>query len=168
MKIAIIGYSGSGKSTLAKRLGEYYSCDVLHLDSVSYAPNWVRRADEEIAEDVKPFLEKDAWIIEGNYSRILYEQRMEDADKIIFFNFNRFSCLWRAYRRYRKYKGTNRPDLASGCNDKFDMGFILWILRDGRSKKAKVRYKIVADTYPNKTVIIKNQRQLDCFEKTLR
>lgn len=37
MKIAIIGYSGSGKSTLARKLGNYYNCNVLHLDSIHFA-----------------------------------------------------------------------------------------------------------------------------------
>ena len=163
MKIAIIGYSGAGKSTLAKKLSHYYDCEVLHLDRIHFAPNWVERSDEEMVSDVRSFMEKENWIIEGNYSRVLYEKRMEEADQIIFLNFNRFSCLWRAYKRYRTYKGATRPDMANGCNEKFDWEFVCWILRGGRSRKAKSRYKKVAEIYWKKIVILKNQRKLDLF-----
>ena len=166
MKIAIIGYSGAGKSTLAKKLSHYYDCDVLHLDSIHFAPHWVERSDEEMVSDIKSFIKKENWIIEGNYSRILYTQRMEDADQIIFLNFNRFSCWWRAYKRYRTYKGTTRPDMAEGCCEKFDWEFTRWIFRDGRSKKAKTRYKNTVKTYPQKMVILKNQYQLNRFLET--
>lgn len=163
MKIAITGYSGSGKSTLAARLGEHFACDVLHLDSIHFTRNWNERTDEEMIADVKPFMEKGNWIIEGNYSSILYQQRMEDATQIIILDFNRFSCLWRAYKRYRTYRGTTRPDVADGCSEKFDWEFIRWILRDGRSEKAKNRYRTLMKTYPHKTVVLKNQDQLDRF-----
>lgn len=163
MKIAIIGYSGAGKSTLAGKLGSYYRCDVLHLDAVHFAPNWVERSEEEMTADVKAFMERESWVIEGNYSGVLYQRRMEEADQIIFLNFNRFSCLWRAYRRYRTYQGKVRPDMAAGCDEKLDWEFVCWILRDGRSPKAKRRYRNVMETYPQKVVVLKNQRELDRF-----
>lgn len=168
MKIAIIGYSGSGKSTIARKLGEYYSCQVLHLDTVQYAPNWIEREYEEKKSDVAEFLKNDDWVIDGNYSKFFYEERMEKADQIIFMNFNRFNCLWRVFKRYRTYKGTSRPDMTEGCNEKLDYEFILWILRSGRSKAARERYRQVVKKYSNKSVILKNQRDIDNFIKNLK
>lgn len=168
MKIAIIGYSGSGKSTIARKLGEYYSCQVLHLDTVQYAPNWIEREYEEKKSDVAEFLKNDDWVIDGNYSKFFYEERMEKADQIIFMNFNRFNCLWRVFKRYRTYKGTSRPDMTVGCNEKLDYEFILWILRNGRSKAARERYRQVVKKYSNKSVILKNQRDIDNFIKNLK
>ncbi|MCF0111061.1 MAG: DNA topology modulation protein [Erysipelotrichaceae bacterium] len=167
MKIAIVGYSGSGKSTLAGKLGKLYMYDVLHLDSIHFSSGWKERSDEDMITDVKAFLDKENWIIEGNYSRILYQRRMEEADRIVVMNFNRFSCLVRAYKRYRMYKGKTRPDMAPGCSEKFDREFVLWILRDGRNKTMKKRYRDVMQRYPDKTVVLKNQRQMDDFVSTL-
>ncbi|SUN05625.1 DNA topology modulation protein [Streptococcus agalactiae] len=84
MKIAIIGYSGSGKSTLARKLGNYYNCNVLHLDSIHFAPNWEERKYDDMIDDVSSMLEKRTWIIEGNYKKLLYQERLADADEIIF------------------------------------------------------------------------------------
>lgn len=167
MKIAIMGYSGSGKSTLARKLGELYGVDVLHFDTVHFLPDWIIRSREEKERITEDFMNThDAWVIDGNYSKLSYERRLEEADVIILLLFNRFSCLYRAAKRYRKYRNTTRPDMAAGCNEKLDREFIRWILWEGRTKETKVRYQHVMQTYPQKVIVVKNQRQLDdCYEK---
>ncbi len=168
MKIAIIGYSGSGKSTLAKELGQMYGAAVFHFDAVQFLPGWKVRDEKEKRKMTEEFMDTHtSWVIDGNYSKLCYERRMEEADVIILLLFNRFSCLYRAYRRYRKYKNTTRPDMAEGCNEKMDYEFIKWILREGRSKRAKKRYDDVISRYGRKTVVIKNQKQLDRYKKNL-
>ncbi|NLZ36776.1 MAG: topology modulation protein [Clostridiales bacterium] len=162
MKIAVIGYSGSGKSTLARILGEKYKLPVLHLDAVTHLPGWVRRSDEEASDDVRRFMaENNGWVIDGNYRKCCHEERLRTADKIIFLDYNRFFCFFSAWRRAVKYKNTVRPDMAAGCNEKFDLEFALWILRDGRKKAAKVRYDEYEKQYPEKFIRIKNRRRLN-------
>lgn len=168
MKIAIIGYSGSGKSTLARKLGEIYQADVLHFDTVHFLPNWEIRSQDEKMRLTKEFLDNhDSYIIDGNYSKLFYERRIREADIIIILLFNRFSCLYRVIRRYFKYKNMTRPDMCEGCNEKLDFEFIKWVLYDGRSKRAKERYRNVISQYKNKVIVIKNQKQLDAYLKTL-
>ena len=100
MKIAIVGYSGSGKSTLARFLSEKLSAPVLYLDTVHWLPGWQERPREQTREIVKNFLaENGAWVIDGSYCKVHYERRMDEADTIIFLNFNRFTCLHRAFKR---------------------------------------------------------------------
>ena len=164
MKIAIIGYSGSGKSTLARQLAEAYNIPVLHFDKVQFRPNWEIRPQPSKEIMTKTFLDlhKD-WVIDGNYSKLSFERRMEEADVIILLLFNRISCLYRVTRRYLKYKNATRSDMADGCTEKLDWEFVKWVLRDGRTKTSKQRYQSVRDRYPEKTVVIKNQRQLDAY-----
>ncbi len=107
----------------------------------------------------------DAWVMDGNYSKLFYERRLDEADVIILLLFNRFSCLHRAAKRYRKYRNTSRPDMAAGCNEKLDWEFIRWILHDGRTKESRARYRSVAEQYPQKVVIIRNQKELDGYLK---
>ncbi len=164
MKISILGYSGSGKSTLAQKLGNKYEIDVLHLDTVQFLPGWEIRAEEEKQRITKEFLDTHtSWVIDGNYSGLYFEQRMQEADKIILLLFNRFSCLNRAFKRYRKYKNSTRPDMAEGCEEKFDIEFIKWILFGGRGKRAKRRYQGVISDYRDKVIVIKTQSKLDSF-----
>ena len=130
MKIAIVGYSGSGKSTLARELSKKYQTDVLHFDAVHFLPDWKIRSDEKKKRITENFLNThDSWVIDGNYSKLFYERRMEEADIIILLLFNRFSCLYRAYCRYIRYKNTTRPDMAEGCKEKFDLELNKYISR---------------------------------------
>lgn len=168
MKIAIIGYSGAGKSTLAKKLGEKLNADVLHLDSIGFKNDWMKRDLKEQLQLADKVLSKDSWVIDGNWSKIYYERRMNDADKIIFLNFNRFYCLKEAYKRYRKYKNKTRPDMAEGCQEKFDLEFVLWILRNGRKKSAKNRYMAVCREHRDKVLVFKNRKQVVDYIKAFR
>lgn len=162
MKIAILGYSGSGKSTLARKLGEYYNCDVLHFDAVQFLPNWEIRKQEEKERITKEFLDThDAWVIDGNYSKLFLEQRLEEADMIILMQFNRCNCLYRVTKRYLKYRNQTRPDMGDGCNEKLDWEFVRWVLHDGRKKQTKERYRRITEQYKEKTIVLKSQRQLD-------
>lgn len=168
MKILIIGYSGSGKSTLAKRLGEQFNAPVLHLDTVQYLPDWQEREKSEKLKTVEDFLNKNnSWIIDGTYSGLHFERRLEESDLIIMLLFNRFTCFKRVVSRYRKFKGKSRPDMTDGCIEKLDGEFIKWILLDGRTKKRRERFKKIAGKYPEKTVIVKTQKQLDLFVNNL-
>ena len=164
MKIAVLGYSGSGKSTLARLLAEKYQADTLHFDTVQFLPGWVIRDQGEKARLTEEFLNThDAWVIDGNYSKLSFDRRMAEADEIVFLLFNRVSCLYRAYRRSRVFAGKTRPDMAEGCREKFDWEFATWILWKGRGKKNKQLFGGVMTRYPEKIVIIKNQKQLDAY-----
>lgn len=118
---------------------------------------------------MKQFLSQHKdWVIDGNYSWCCYEERMEQADHIIFLNFSRWNCLYRAWKRYRRYKGRVRESMAAGCPERFDWEFIRWILWDGRTKNAKERYRNIRSTYPDKFISLKNQKELDAFLKTIQ
>lgn len=169
MKISIIGYSGSGKSTLAGFLGEQYQVPVLYLDKVHWLPGWNERETSEKQDIVHDFLNQNSgWVIDGNYSRLFFEERMEEADKIIFMNFNRVTCLFRAWKRYITYRGRTRESMTDGCDEKIDFEFVKWILHEGRSESHKKQFQAVQEKYSDKVVVLKNQRQLNRFMKNAK
>ena len=168
MKIAIIGYSGSGKSTLARKLGEMYNLPILHFDTVQFRPNWEIRPQASKEIMTKTFLDlHEDWVIDGNYSKLSFERRMKEADVIIQLRFNRVSSLYRVTCRYLTYKEGTRPDMAQGCKEKLDWEFVTWVLWKGRTKTARQRYRDVQKRYPDKTIVIKNQRQLNAVQKRI-
>ena len=168
MKIAIIGYSGSGKSTLARKLAEQYNLPVLHFDRVQFRPNWEIRPQASKEIMTKTFLDlHDRWVIDGNYSKLSFERRMEEADVIIMLLFNRFSSLYRVTRRYLTYKEDTRPDMAEGCKEKLDWEFVKWVLWEGRKKTTRQRFRNLMTQYPEKVIVIKNQKQLDDAQKRI-
>lgn len=164
MKIAILGYSGSGKSTLGRALGEFYGVPVLHLDTVMFLPNWQERQKDEQRAIVQRFMdENESWVIDGNYGNLLRARRLEEADVIVLMLFNRFSSLVRVTRRYLRYRGHRRPDMAEGCSEKLDAEFIRWVLWKGRTKGRRKHLRDILTQYPGKCVVIKNQRQINRY-----
>ena len=164
MKIAIIGYSGAGKSTLAEKLSNYYSIPKLHIDTLQFRPGWQDSDRDWMKTEMKNFLTNHSdWVIDGNYSWCYYEERMLKADQIIFLNFSPWTCLLRVFKRYLKYRGQVRKSMAAGCPERFDWEFIRWILWDGRKKNAKERYQRIQETYPEKVIVLRSQKEIDHF-----
>lgn len=162
MKTAIIGYSGAGKSTLAGRLAGYYGCPVLYLDRVQFEPGWKERDREEARGIVKEFMDREqAWVIDGTYSGFWQERRLAEADWILFFDFSRWRCLYQALKRYVGNRGIVRESAADGCAEKIDLEFILWILRDGRTRERRARFEKIRETYPEKTVVFRSHRDVN-------
>ena len=167
MKIAIIGYSGSGKSTLAKKLSEIYNCPLLYLDTIQFEANWKIRDIDEGRLMVGEFLKNDSWIIDGNYREFLQEKRLQDADKIIFMNFPRHICFPQAFKRYLHYKNKTRESMADGCNEKFDLEFIKWLLFEGRKKSIKNHYNEICKCYKDKITNFRNNKDVENFLASL-
>ena len=164
MKITIIGYSGSGKSTLAKTLADHYQLSLLHLDRLQFLPNWQDNDPDKMEHEVLTFLDtKHNWVIDGNYAWGQYERRLEESDWIIFLNFSRWNCLYRAWKRACHFRGQVRDSMATGCIEKLDWEFIRWVLWDGRQARQVTRYQTVGQTYPDKFIALKNQKELDRF-----
>lgn len=160
MKICIIGYSGAGKSTLAEILGEKLSLPVLHLDATFWYGDWQSRSREEQSALVKNFMAKnaDGWIIEGNYAKICLE-RFSECDAVYFLNYNRFVCFRQAVKRYKKHKGTVRPDCP--CPEKLDAEFVYWLLYKGRTRKKRGILKRLFEISSGSKYVFKNRRQLE-------
>ena len=163
MFLVFIGYTGSGKSVLAAKLGKILGCPVLHLDKLQFEAGWKERGEAEGKMLCEQFLEENkerGWVIDGNYEKFCQKRRMKEADLIIFMDYPRWICLWQALRRYYRYKGHTRKSMADGCVEKMDKEFILWILKNGRSREKKEDYKRVGAQYPDKFIQVRNRRQL--------
>lgn len=167
MKVAILGYSGCGKSTLAKYISNYYKIPLLYLDTVMFEENWKARDKNQAIEMVFQFMKNESWVIDGNYTNFLQSKRLEEADYIIYMKFSRLNCLFRVLKRYFKYKNTSRESVSKGCIEKLDLEFIWWVIYSGRTKEKVKHYNNILFKYKEKTIIIKNQKELNKFMKTL-
>jgi len=96
-----MGSGGSGKSSLAKQLGEISGLPVVHLDKIVLLPNWGIKSKEETVPLIIEQQNKEKWIIDGT-SPATMAHRMERTDLIIFIDFKRYLCYYRALvRNYR-------------------------------------------------------------------
>ena len=163
MKIAILGYSGSGKSTLARQLADLYRIPVLFLDTVQFTPGWQERSREEARSIVQAFMQNESWVIDGNYTGFLQEDRLAQADRIVFMDFPRRVCLYRAFKRYFQNRNRTRESMADGCIEKIDGAFVWWILQAGRTRERRDHYRQITVNYKEKTVVLKNKKQVNDY-----
>jgi adenylate kinase family enzyme len=133
----IIGSGGAGKSTLAKRIGERRSLPVIHLDAMHWSEGWVETPAETWAERVSALVAGDTWVIDGNYGGT-FDVRFRAADTIVFLDLPRWLCLWRVVRRWMRYRGQSRPDMAPGCPERLDLEFLRWIWTYPRKRRPAV------------------------------
>ena len=161
-KIVLIGSGGSGKSTLARQLGEILKINVYHLDALFWKPNWVGVAKDEQRKVQNDLVNKEEWIIDGNYGGKM-DIRLNAADTIIFLDIHRIICVYRALKRMLEYRNKTRPDMGEGCKERFNLDFLKWIWNYPKTKRPKILNKL-EQLHENKQVIIlKSPKEVQQF-----
>jgi adenylate kinase family enzyme len=140
-RVMVIGSAGAGKSTFSLRLGELLGLEVIHLDAEHWGANWTETPKDVWRRKVAELSARDAWVIDGNYSATL-DVRLEACDTVIFLDLPRALCVWRVVKRVLTYRRGVRPDMAEGCDERFDMKFLLWVWNYPRRTRPRVLRKI--------------------------
>ena len=161
-RIAIIGSAGTGKSTLARRLGELTGLDVVHLDALYWHPGWVATPDDEWDAIVTEVVSRKSWITDGNYGRTM-EPRLERADTLVFLDLPRVVCLWRVFKRWLRYRGTSRPDLAPGCPERLSWEFVQWIWNYSKRSRPRGMERIEGHSADTEVIVLRSQTDIDRF-----
>ncbi len=165
-RIIIIGCGGAGKSTLARRLGEKLGLPVVHLDKLWWREGWTHIAQEEFDAALLAEVQKDCWIIDGNYNRSM-PMRLQYCDTIIYLDFSRIACLMGVCKRILTSYGTVRPDMGEGCCERIDFEFLKWVWNFNARHREKY-YKMLNETENVETIVLKNRRAVRKFlENTL-
>ena len=159
-RIMIIGCSGSGKTTLAMKLSEKLSLPLVHLDKLYWTGHWETVDREEFNAMLLKELEKDRWIIDGNYNSSI-SLRLKYCDTVIYLDFSCWTCLFGVISRVIKSYGKTRPDMGGDCPEKFDLDFIKFIW--SFNKKNRERYLEMLQSSKDKRIIILHNRR-ECAE----
>lgn len=164
MKIIIVGCPGAGKSVLTRRINEFLSYPVMHLDKVYHTGGKSHITREELIKKVEEFANShERWIIDGNYVSTL-EMRTQLADTIVVLKIPSETCLENAYSREKDYinKGTNREDMAEGFDGTMTEEFVTSI--KNFEKDTLPRINEVLKKYKEKNVVfINNYIELEGF-----
>lgn len=136
-KILVIGPGGAGKSTFATRLGQLLRLEVIHLDVLYWKAGWVEPAKAEWAAAIERLVDREAWVMDGNYSGTL-QTRLRACDALVFLDLPRRTCIWRVLRRAIRYRKATRPDMAQGCPEHLNLAFLVWIWNYRRRTRPKI------------------------------
>lgn len=161
-KIILIGSGGSGKSTLARKLGDKLKLNVYHLDALFWKPNWVGVPKDEQRQIQNELVEKEEWIIDGNYGGTM-DIRLNAADTIIFLDLRRTVCVCRAFKRMMKYRNKTRPDMGVGCKERVNLGFIKWIWNYPKTKRPEILERLKQLSNDKQIIILRTPKQIHNF-----
>lgn len=160
MKIAVLGYAGSGKTYLSDYISEKKKIPVLHLDEIKWDKEWKPIDNSIVLPHISEFMMNNDWIIDGYYDYLFYNKRLKEADTIVLLLLPRLTCFCRTVKRTK----SRRKD---GYINDLNWWFVKFTLFGCRNKERRQTYAEIVKKYENKTVVLKTQRQVDNFIKSI-
>ena len=116
-KVIVIGCPGAGKSTFARKLRDATNLPLYYLDMLWHKEDKTNISREEFDTKLNDILEKDKWIIDGNYLRTL-EMRLKECDTVFLLDYSLEVCLAGAKSRIGK-KRVDMPWVETELDEEF-------------------------------------------------
>ena len=155
-KVIVIGCPGSGKSTVSRALHNKTGIPLYHLDMMYWNANKTTVEKSVFLERLSAVLEKDEWIIDGNYGSTM-ELRMLACDTVIFLDYPLEICL----DGIKERRGKPRSDMP-WIETEEDAEFIEFIKNYEEQQKPKVLELLKKHSDKN-IIIFKSREQADAF-----
>lgn len=163
-RVLIIGPCGAGKSTLATLLGDKLDLPIFHIDQLNWKSGWIESSKLDLENRLNSIVAIDRWLIDGNYGGTL-GLRLARADTVIYLDYPIRLCVARLLRRIWTYRGRTRPDMTEGCPERFDLRFLLYLLRWNSGPKLRTEAVLLDHEY--KTIRLKSPKALVDWMDTL-
>ena len=155
-KVIVIGCPGSGKSTISRALHNKTGIPLYHLDMMYWNADKTTVEKSVFLERLSAVLEKDEWIIDGNYGSTM-ELRMAACDTVIFLDYPLDVCL----DGIKERRGKPRSDMP-WIETEEDAEFIEFIKNYEEQQKPKVLELLKKHSDKN-IIIFKSREQADAF-----
>ena len=133
-RVNVKGSSGSGKSTFARALAAKLDVPYVELDALHHGPNWSEPTPEEFRERLRPIVERDAWVIDGNYEGKLGDLVLRKAEVVVWLDLPLRLKLRRLWRR-TSHRIRDDVELWSGNRESWKNAFwgpkslFVWAIR---------------------------------------
>jgi len=151
-KVIIIGCPGAGKSTFARKLKDRTGLPLFYLDMIWHKADGTNISRDEFDEKLKGIMEKEQWILDGNYIRTL-EMRLKECDTVFLLDYPLELCLEGAASRI----GKERPDMP-WVEAEFDQEFRQFIVDFPKDSLPKI-YELLKKYEKEKELHIFRKRE---------
>jgi len=147
LKIIVIGCPGAGKSTFSRKFSKLTHIPLYYLDMLWHKKDKTNYTREEFDLKLNDILNKDRWIIDGNYLRTL-ELRIKECDTVFLLDYPLDVCLFGVRSRI----GKEREDMP-WIEEEFDEEFKQWIIDFSKDQLPQI-YNLIKKYQNNKEIHI--------------
>lgn len=166
-RIVIIGCPGVGKTTFSRKLAAKTNLPLTHLDSYYHDTKHDYQNDKQAWKQlVSSLVNKDKWIIEGNY-KSTFELRFARADTIIYLDFPRRTAIYRTLKRRIQHHSKLRPEMPANWKEKISPKFMQFVWSFNATEKPMM-YTLLAQQKDKNIVILKNGQETDAYLQMLQ
>ena len=95
--------------------------------------------------------------------QIILDLRLPRADTVLWFDLPRHLCLRRVVKRIVTTYGQVRPDMAPGCPERFDLGFLKWIWNFNRIERPRIQAMLELHGTHLTPIIFRRARDVSAF-----
>ena len=156
-RILVIGCPGSGKSSFARELQRRLGIPLHHLDMMYWNADKTTVEKRVFLERLSAALERDEWIIDGNYSSTM-ELRMQKCDTVIFLDYPLEVCLGGISER----RGKARSDIPWIESEEYDKEFVDFVKNYESQSRPQVMNLLNKYSYKN-IFILKDRNDAKSF-----
>ena len=155
-RVIIIGCPGSGKSTFARELHAHTNLPLYYLDMLYWNADRTTVPKEEFRRRLGEVLEKDSWIIDGNYNATM-EMRMAACDTVIFLDYPTEVCI----SGIRERVGKKREDIP-WVETEIDAEFLAFAEKYNTESRPRI-LELLQHYADRQTVILESRAAADAF-----
>jgi adenylate kinase family enzyme len=156
-RISVVGTSGSGKTTTASQIAERLGIPHVEMDALHWEPNWTEAPLEVFRERVERALGGDAWVVDGNYSKVR-DIVWGRADTIVWLDYALPVILWqvtwrtlrRSLRREELWSG-NRESLGNALFSRDSI--LLWTLQTYKRRRQEYPVLLSQPEYAHLAIV---------------
>jgi adenylate kinase family enzyme len=169
-RMNVVGTSGSGKTTVSQALSQILNIEHIEMDALFWGPDWSWPSDEEFFTKVEHALAKEAWILDGNYTRTI-PIKWKHVESVIWLDYSFMRTIRHAIRRAitrsitqeELWAGTgNRESLKKSFFSKDSI--ILWTITTHRKVRQKYERFMHDRAYSDITFIrLRNPKETQHF-----
>lgn len=155
-KAIVIGCPGSGKSTFSRALAKKTGLPLCHLDMLYWNADKTTVARSVFLERLRPVLEADAWIVDGNYASTM-ELRLAACDTVFFLDYPTDVCL----EGVRTRRGKARTDMP-WIETEEDTEFAEYVRRFAEQQRHEV-LSLLRKYKEKKIVVFHSRKEAEAF-----
>ncbi|MEA3349267.1 MAG: adenylate kinase [Chloroflexota bacterium] len=155
LRVNVIGTSGVGKSTFANQLAEVLAIPYIEMDALYWLPNWEEPSDNDFFTILDEQLKRDAWVLDGNYSRTT-AIKWGRVQTIIWLDYSFLRAIYqvvtrafeRSWTQSELWPHTGNRESFRKCLFSRD-SIILWTLITYRRRRKNYTALMKNANYPN-------------------